>query len=899
MRLTQDLTDLMLMDSRKKGDNSRAQLGRTLSLRQRTTRVIWRTSTGQRQTFLTPLPEQTLTRRLEATTALQVNLSISWETRSILTAALLSHPIFCVLPKAEIFHLISKLKYYEIGPNEVIYEQGFPPTNFYILRDGKAVMRSNGRNVRHLKAGSSFGHTALFHSNPRNHTVATLECSSFFSLDQDDFHLFLKVAQIHNYETLRNLNYTFKQLEGLPSHYIDALSKFSVMERYFPGESVVVEGESGSVLYFILKGDAVVTANDEEIRRLYPGDCFGEQALLYDGIRTATVAAVSELTVEAVPKQVLYRLFGSNLDDFIYTNTARIALDKVPALQCLGSAEKERLIECMSIFTFGYDEVVILEGTELRSAMYIVLNGTLCTRKSIRELDLVASVYDCLCVEEVMNGSSDSVFDADVVSDTDEVAVGIISKEELNACLGVSSSISKAISTRQFKGIPVLEELPREKQQALVKLLKITEYPDTAPICLQDTPGSIFYILKSGIVTIHQNGHPVRSITRSDYFGEKAVLTGQPRTASVYAKGKCVVWELSNEHFHQFFDRKVQEMMINRIERADVTVGLEDLVPVMKLGRGQFGCVLLVADRNGEIFALKAISRRKVSSMNQAKYLLMERSVLMQISHRFIMKLIKTFKDETYLYFLLEYIPGATLFDVFHEIGRFSLPDATFYFAMIVVILEYLHERDIVHRDLKPENMMVTQNGYLKLIDFGTAKVVYGRTYTRLGTAWYMAPEVIKDKGYGAPSDIWSAGVILYELVSGRVPFGEEEDDPYVVLRLVLEKEVVYPELFNMVPECKALLTQLLQKNPSDRLSLHDLKRHKLFRNFDWNALMCGYLQPPYRPPVPNYTEMVQAAFQKKMKMKQVLDAEERDGEEEERVSECRRPPLAHWDDEF
>jgi cGMP-dependent protein kinase len=847
-----------------------------------------------------PLPEQTLTHRLEAANALQVILALSWDTRSLLVRALSNHPLFHILPQADVFHLISRLKYYEIGSNELMYEQGFPPTSFYILRDGKALVSSNGVEIRTLGGGASLGHQDLFHGNPRCHTVITLECATYFSLDMEDFSFFLKTAQERNFEELRNFNYTLKQLEGLPSHYIDALSRFAALERYHPGETIVSEGESGALLYFIQRGDAVVTVQDQEIRRLHPGECFGEQALLYDGIRTATVTAVSELYVEAVPKQVLYRLFGPNLDNFIYTNTGRIALDKCPAFHKLSTSDKEKLIECMFIVTFGYDEVVIAAGTEHAAALVVVLNGALRRRKGMiqRESEAVAVVYDCLCAEEVMAGTAESCFREDIVSDTDEVAVGIVTREDFLACLSSSPSL-RPLSTRQFKGIPLLESLPREKQLAVVKMLTVRQYPDKAVICQQGEPGTSLFILKSGVVTVTRNGQPWRTLTKADYFGEKALLLDQPRTASVYAEGTCQVWELDKEGFLEVFDKATQEEMRTRLERADVTLSLEDLVPVQSLGHGQFGCVLLVAARDSrELYAIKAIDRRKVCSSSQAKYVMMERNILMQISHKFIMKLVKTFKDECYLYFLLEFIPGATLFTVLHDSGNFTVPEATFYFAIIIQILEYLHERDIVHRDLKPENMMVSESGYLKLIDFGAAKIVSGRTYTRLGTAWYMAPEVIKNKGYGPAADIWSAGIVFYELLSGRVPFGENEEDPYLVLKLVLERKLV---LDGVPEECRGLLADLLQKIPEDRLSLHEIKRHKVFRNFDWEGLMAETLQPPRLPEREQWSETVKAALRTSDEMHNVLKVSHKqkssgEFDASEFAMDLRRPPPLNWD---
>ena len=160
------------------------------------------------------------------------------------------------------------------------------------------------------------------------------------------------------------------------------------------------------------------------------------------------------------------------------------------------------------------------------------------------------------------------------------------------------------------------------------------------------------------------------------------------------------------------------------------------------------------------------------------------------------MKLIKTYKDEKRIYFLTEFINGKDMFDTLRAMPILGETEAKFYIAAFILILEHLQERDIVHRDLKPENVMIDDQGYPKLIDFGTAKFVEGRTFTIVGTPHYMAPEVILGKGYGMSADMWSFGCMAYEFICGQVPFGEDLEDAYKVYEAVLTSKVVFPRLF-------------------------------------------------------------------------------------------------------
>jgi cGMP-dependent protein kinase len=223
------------------------------------------------------------------------------------------------------------------------------------------------------------------------------------------------------------------------------------------------------------------------------------------------------------------------------------------------------------------------------------------------------------------------------------------------------------------------------------------------------------------------------------------------------------------------------------------------------------------------------------------------------------MKLVKTYKDNKRIYFLLEYINGLDLDVIMRHIGLFSNHDAQFYTASIILMLQYLHERDIIYRDLKPENIIIDENGYAKLIDFGTAKILKGRTYTIVGTPHYMSPEVITGKGYKAYSDLWSLGICLYEFVCGKVPYADEEDDPYTIYEAILSEELSYP-MENVDPvnlPAKELIEQLLSKVPETRCpqGYESIKRHQYFLGFGWEELSNLSFTPPYTPDVGHPSE--------------------------------------------
>ena len=154
-------------------------------------------------------------------------------------------------------------------------------------------------------------------------------------------------------------------------------------------------------------------------------------------------------------------------------------------------------------------------------------------------------------------------------------------------------------------------------------------------------------------------------------------------------------------------------------------------------------------------------------------------------------------------------------------------------------MFEYLHSKNIIYRDLKPENILIDRQGYLKLTDFGFAKICEGRTYTLCGTPEYLAPEILLNKGHGKPVDWWTFGVLLYEMLAGIDPFNDE--DPMLIYQKILKGKVRFPSSFNS--NAKSLVKHLLEHDLSKRYGnlkggVNDIKNHRFFKNVDWNALL-------------------------------------------------------------
>ncbi|XP_005094788.1 ribosomal protein S6 kinase 2 beta [Aplysia californica] len=300
----------------------------------------------------------------------------------------------------------------------------------------------------------------------------------------------------------------------------------------------------------------------------------------------------------------------------------------------------------------------------------------------------------------------------------------------------------------------------------------------------------------------------------------------------------------------------------NEVEITNVTKEGEKADPshfelLKVLGQGSFGKVFLVRKIStpdaGSLYAMKVLKKAtlKVRDRQRTK---MERDILADVNHPFIVKLHYAFQTEGKLYLILEFLRGGDLFTRLSKEVMFTEEDVKFYLAELALALDHLHGLGIIYRDLKPENILLDTEGHIKLTDFGLSKESIfeeKKTYSFCGTVEYMAPEVVNRKGHGTPADWWSYGVLMFEMLTGALPFqGANRKE---TMTQILKAKLGMPPFLS--PEAQSLLRAVFKRNPANRLGsgsngIEEMKRHPFFSTIDWVKLFKRELQPPFKPAV-------------------------------------------------
>lgn len=285
-------------------------------------------------------------------------------------------------------------------------------------------------------------------------------------------------------------------------------------------------------------------------------------------------------------------------------------------------------------------------------------------------------------------------------------------------------------------------------------------------------------------------------------------------------------------------------------EKLPGPLSLEHFTLGKTLGTGSFGRVRVATHKaSGTVWAVKALKKSEVVKMQQVEHMISEKTLLMQVSHPFIVNLVGSFQDDLHLYLVLEYVPGGEFFTHLRNAVMLENDDCRFFSSQVVSIFAYLHSKTIIYRDLKPENLLLDRKGYLKLTDFGFAKVCPFKTYTLCGTPEYIAPEILLSKGHGKGVDWWTLGILMYEMLAGQPPF--VADEPMEIYQQIMEGKVTFPSHFDRA--ARSIIKKLLTSDLTKRYGClvggaDDIMQHRYFRVMNWDDLHNRKIHSPIVP---------------------------------------------------
>jgi len=565
----------------------------------------------------------------------------------------------------------------------------------------------------------------------------------------------------------------------------------------------------------------------------------------------------------SLPSAFSWAVLRNTFTDLSWRNVIHVAMKDLLTKRdfpVFGSANLETITDAFMIRTYPKQTSIVAGDQALGWRLIIVLNGEVVIRGRGQVLLLGrGSVFG----EEYLY-DADTPFTHTIDNESeDSCDLAVLSRDAVAALAawGLGEELSKQQKVKLIRKVHIFRHLTDHHISLVADTLRTVRRKQGDVLVTEGEIGSQFFIIKSGEVLVTIGDKTVRTLGKSDYFGERGLLYQEPRSATVTVQSaEAEFLVIGKAVFMHIIKGKMMEYLEERIRLQETDMTLDDLKTLCIIGRGTFGIVQLVQHRTrGTCYALKCISRVEAVRNNQQEALRLEREILLENDHPFIVKVVRTFKDRNMLYFLTELVPGGELYQIIRDIGFLSKSQVQFYISSLIVALESLHERCIAYRDLKPENVLLDSQGFIKLIDFGSAKKLSGHTYSVVGTPHYMAPEVILRVGYGLSCDVWSLGVCLYELICSPLPFAPHAEDAATVFQEILSGKLTFPPHAQEDPTAISLMKGLLRRQLECRLGCsrgvgwRAVRKHDYFKDFSFELLLSRQLEPPVIPSQPSY----------------------------------------------
>ncbi|KAG1745389.1 kinase-like protein [Suillus paluster] len=286
----------------------------------------------------------------------------------------------------------------------------------------------------------------------------------------------------------------------------------------------------------------------------------------------------------------------------------------------------------------------------------------------------------------------------------------------------------------------------------------------------------------------------------------------------------------------------------SRARSANGRLGAQEFSFGDTLGEGSYSTVMRAQYiRTGQEYAIKILDKNHLIRKEKMLVALAEKNVLVKLGagHPGIIHLHWTFQDEWSLFFVLDLAPNGEMQSRISRLGSLSLACSKYYAAQIVDALEYMHGKDVIHRDLKPENLLLDAEFRIKITDFGTGKILENgaeRANTFVGTAQYVAPELLERNETSKSSDLWALGCIIYQMISGRFAFQGLSE--YLTWQKIKSLDYTFPDGFD--EDAKDLVRRLFVRDPAQRLgaggpdsaySYAALRAHPFFADVSWDTL--------------------------------------------------------------
>ena len=780
-----------------------------------------------------------------------------------ITNILLYHYLFHTTSKNNLQYIINELREFNVEAGTVIFYENDIGSCMFIIKKGKVKLTTEeSNNIIYLEDGYIFGELVMVQDEEvkRNYTataeteliIYTLDKTTFTNIEDSfikfnnfDFNLFKYITE----EERMNLELLASSLEFKKDQTITDLKglfwikKGSIClydlnnnekDTYGPNEFIGVEKISNTKFH----------ENQEKNLTV-----LGKMKKKID----SKIIATKDVLCTVIPDFAFIEIFGIDYINKLYVSFLKETICLNKTFQIIFDCNKTN--DIANIFNLKeYKKGECIAGNEhTAKKIGIIVNGSAYYDEEIKEDKDDKKKYKKKLI------SNNSIIGEELFQNKEQILYKVetnhlimlecdfdvfLEKVELFGT-SIKQFMSELTSISFFNGLNIAKLIEISRN-----LTKIKSKKDEKIIKKGDKVELIYFILE-GTVKFIEDDQFLREYHKGSSFGEIFVFNDKPAFAEIIVNSKeCTFYKMTKQYYFELLsDSKLNKKVKKKLCLENGEIFPSSLYYLTTLHKGKTTDVYLVHNKMW-VYVMKAIYIQNyylatASDIKMIPNILNEKNASRVIDNPFFVKYVKTLKNNSWCFFIEEYINGVTLSELFQTVKLFgSTTFCSFHSACVLIMLEAMNKLGIVHRNIKPENIIMTKNGYPKLIDFSCSKIIEtNKTRTIVGTPFYISPEVLRGAGYSYSCDYWGLGVLLFFMFFGEYPFGTRSSPPDKVYEEIINKKLIFNEnltkKFNghahkieKLNELKEVIEILLTKNDIERMKkVENIKQKKFFEH--------------------------------------------------------------------
>ena len=802
-----------------------------------------------------------------------------------ITNILLYHYLFHTTSKNNLQYIINELREFNVEAGTVIFYENDIGSCMFIIKKGKVKLTTEeSNNIIYLEDGYIFGELVMVQDEEvkRNYTataeteliIYTLDKTTFTNIEDSfikfnnfDFNLFKYITE----EERMNLELLASSLEFKKDQTITDLKglfwikKGSIClydlnnnekDTYGPNEFIGVEKISNTKFH----------ENQEKNLSI-----LGKMKKKID----SKIIATKDVLCTVIPDFAFIEIFGIDYINKLYVSFLKETICLNKTFQIIFDCNKTN--DIANIFNLKeYKKGECIAGNEhTAKKIGIIVNGSAYYDEEIKEDKDDRKKYKKKLI------SNNSIIGEELFQNKEQILYKVetnhlimlecdfdvfLEKVELFGT-SIKQFMSELTSISFFNGLNIAKLIEISRNLTIIKSKK-----DEKIIKKGDKVELIYFILE-GTVKFIEDDQFLREYHKGSSFGEIFVFNDKPAFAEIIVNSKeCTFYKMTKQYYFELLsDSKLNKKVKKKLCLENGEIFPSSLYYLTTLHKGKTTDVYLVHNKMW-VYVMKAIYIQNyylatASDIKMIPNILNEKNASRVIDNPFFVKYVKTLKNNSWCFFIEEYINGVTLSELFQTVKLFgSTTFCSFHSACVLIMLEAMNKLGIVHRNIKPENIIMTKNGYPKLIDFSCSKIIEtNKTRTIVGTPFYISPEVLRGAGYSYSCDYWGLGVLLFFMFFGEYPFGTRSSPPDKVYEEIINKKLIFNEnltkKFNghahkieKLNELKEVIEILLTKNDIERMKkVENIKQKKFFEHIDFDKLKKMEMKAPFIPQINNY----------------------------------------------